>query len=395
MIEDGNEDQAGHGHRHGHGHGSEKRGPRPYTPAPSPSEESMDRMRVAVLMGGPSSEHEVSLRGGSHVVGALDRRRYEVRPVLVTREGRWRVASKPWEGGKSPRGDVGFDPLAASVAWRDFDGAWGGLAELVAWKADVALPILHGRFGEDGTLQACLAAAGIPFAGSGVRGSALAIDKIRTKEVLAFHGVRTPAFRSLSRDDLSHGRPALADEVVRRFGSPVVVKDPLGGSTLEVRICDDARETALAFEALSPPADRLLVEAFAKGREFTAGVLDDRERGRPIALPLVEIRPKAGRVFDYREKYDADGAEEICPADLPHGVEGEGRSLALRVHELLGLRGISRTDVILEEDGRFTVLEVNTIPGMTARSLIPKAAAVAGIDFPGVLDRLIRTAGID
>ena len=214
----------------------------------------MDRIRVAVLMGGPSSEHDVSLRSGASAVDALDRRRYEVRPVLVTREGAWRVLARPWEGPRAGKGAAGFDPLAASASWRDYDGALGALAELVAWRADVALPLLHGRFGEDGTVQACLAAAGIRFAGSGVRGSAVAIDKIRTKEVLGFHGVRTPAFLALSRDDLSRGRPALAEEVVRRLGTPVVVKDPLGGSTLEVRVCDDAREVALASEALSPPA---------------------------------------------------------------------------------------------------------------------------------------------
>jgi D-alanine-D-alanine ligase len=358
----------------------------------------MDRLRVVVLMGGPSSEHDVSLRGGANVVEALDKRRYEVRPVLVTREGKWRVSSKPWDppakngkaGGKESHG---FDPLSA--AWRDPAPAWDGLRELVDWKAEVALPVLHGRFGEDGTVQACLAAAGIRFAGSGVRGSALAIDKIRTKEVLSFHGIRTPRFRTLTSDELSRRRAALAEDVVAQFGTPVVVKDPLGGSTLEVRICDDARQVAGAFEALAPGADRLLVEAFAKGRELTGGVLDDRERGRPLALPLVEIVPTSSRFFDYREKYDADGAKEVCPADLPPEVEEAGRALALEVHTRLGLRGVSRTDLILEEDGRFTVLETNTLPGMTSRSLIPKAAAAVGIDFGGVLDRLVRTAGFD
>ncbi len=226
-------------------------------------------------------------------------------------------------------------------------------------------------------------------------GSAAAVDKIRTKEVLSFHGVRTPRFRILGRDDLARGRPGLADDLVGQFGTPLVVKDPLGGSSLEVRLCDDARQVMLALETLGPRAERLLVEAYARGREFTGGVLDDRERGRPTALPLVELKPKSARFFDYREKYDADGALEVCPADLPPAVEAAGRGLALEVHERLGLRGVSRTDMILEADGQFSVLEVNTMPGMTARSLIPKAAAVAGIDFPGVIDRLIRTAGLE
>ena len=349
------------------------------------------RMRIAVLMGGPSSEHEVSLRGGAHVVDALDPKRYEVRPVLVTKEGRWRVATKA----VAARGARGFDPQSPDVSWREHDGPWGALQELVAWRADVALPVLHGRFGEDGTLQACLQAAGLRFAGSGVLGSAVAADKIRTKEVLGFHGVRTPRFVALSPEDLARGRPTVAEDLVRRLGLPLVVKAPGGGSSLEVRVVEDARGVAPALEALGAASPRLLVEAFAPGREFTAGVLDDRERGRPLALPLVEIRPTRSRTFDTREKYDPDGAAELCPADLPPGVEAQGRSLALKVHDLLGLRGVSRTDLILEADEVFTVLEVNTIPGMTARSLLPRAAAAAGIDFAGVLDRLIRTAGTD
>src|SRR5436853_6143136 len=122
----------------------------------------MDRIRVAVLMGGPSSEHDVSLVGGSNVVDALDRRRYEVRPVVIGREGRWRVAVRPVEA----RNGKGFDPKGADVPWRDHENAWSAISDLVEWRTDVALPILHGRFGEDGTVQACLLTAGIPFAGS-------------------------------------------------------------------------------------------------------------------------------------------------------------------------------------------------------------------------------------
>lgn len=361
----------------------------------------MDRIRVAVLMGGPSSEHEVSLRSGANVVDALDPRRYEVRPVVLTREGRWKVAVKPVGAGRKT---ASFDPLSADLPWREHAHVGTALTDLLEWRADVALPVLHGRFGEDGTVQACLLAAGIPFAGSGVRGSALAVDKVRTKEVLAFHGVRTPRFRVLTRDDLSRGRQALAAEVVEMLGAPVVVKDPLGGSSLEVRVCDDARAVTLAFDALGRGAERLLVEAFVAGREFTGGVLDDLERGRPTALPLVELKPRSARFFDHREKYDPDGALELCPADLPPAVEAAGRALALKVHGLLGLRGVSRTDLILAADpeGReggagpvFVVLETNTMPGMTSRSLLPKAAAAAGIDFPGVVERLVRSAGLD
>lgn len=347
-----------------------------------------DKLRVAVLMGGPSSEHDVSLQGGRNVVDALDRRRFDVRPVVITREGRWRVSSRPWRGSSA-----GFDPHRDG-GWHEFRGACEALVHLRARGIDVALPVLHGRFGEDGTLQACLQAAGIPFVGSDSRGSALAADKIRTKEILAYHGVLTPRFEALSPEVLRRGRQALAERLVASFGLPLVVKDPLGGSTLEVRIADDLGQVLEALETLAPPSERLLVEAFVRGRELTVAVLDDRETGRPTALPVIEIRPRRGRCFDYHEKYSSDGAEELCPAPLPPETEQAARTLALQVHALLGLRGVSRTDLMLDEAGRLHVLETNTMPGMTARSLVPRAAAAVGMPFPSLIENLVRSASL-
>jgi D-alanine-D-alanine ligase len=347
-----------------------------------------DRLRVAVLMGGPSSEHEISLQGGKNVVEALDRRRFDVRPVVITRDGHWKVAARAWAGGAT-----GFDPLEDG-GWREFDGACEALAHLRSRGTDVALPILHGRFGEDGTLQACLLAAGIPFVGSNSRASALAADKIRTKEILGFHGIPSPRFEVLGPDALRRGRPALAERLAREFGLPLVVKDPLGGSTLEVRLCDDVGQVQAALEELAPKAERLLVEAFVKGRELTVAVLETRETERPVALPVIEIRPRNSRFFDYAEKYSADGAEELCPAPLEDAVARAAQALGLRVHEVLGLKGLSRTDIMLADDGTLQVLETNTMPGMTARSLVPRAAGAVGLAFPALIEGLVRTASL-
>jgi D-alanine-D-alanine ligase len=345
-----------------------------------------DRLRVAVLMGGPSSEHDVSLQGGKNVVDALDRRRFDVRPVVITREGRWRVAARAWGG---PVGT--FDPHQEG-GWREFEGACEALVHLRSRGTDVALPILHGRFGEDGTLQACLSAAGIPFVGSDSRGSALAADKVRTKEILSFHGLPTPRFEVLSGEALKRGRPATAQRLAADFGLPVVLKDPMGGSTLEVRVCDDVGQVCAAMDELAPPAERLLVEAYVPGRELTVGVLEERESGRAVALPVIEIRPRKSRLFDYVEKYSADGAEELCPAPLDEAVARRAQELALDVHALLGLKGLSRTDLILDRAGALTVLETNTMPGMTSRSLVPRAASAAGLGFAALLENLVRTA---
>jgi len=347
-----------------------------------------EKLRIAVLMGGPSSEHEVSLQGGKNVVDALDRRRFEVRPVVITREGRWRVATRAWGGAED-----GFDPLSES-GWREFLGPCEALVQLKSRGTDVALPILHGRFGEDGTLQACLLAAGIPYVGSDSRASALAADKIRTKEILGFHGLPTPRFEVLGAEALRRGRQATAARLAKDFGLPVVIKDPLGGSTLEVRICDDVGQVQAAMDELSPPAERLLVEAYVKGRELTVGVLEDRESGHPVALPVIEIRPRKSRFFDYVEKYSADGAEELCPAPLDEALTARVQALALSVHAVLGLKGLSRTDFMLGEDGSLQVLETNTMPGMTARSLVPRAAAAVGMAFPALVENLVRGASL-
>lgn len=354
-----------------------------------------DRMRVAVLMGGPSSEHEVSLQGGSNVVGALSREMFHVRPVIITKEGAWRMPRRRWEpptadtteGGTSPGWDA-----HDSDGWREYPGPCEGLVALRDWDVDIALPVLHGRFGEDGTLQAMLTGAGIPFVGSDMTGSAVAFDKVRAKEVVHGHGIRTPAFEVIDVARFTSGRRERIEAWGAQFGFPLIVKNPRGGSSVEVRVARDEGQALTAIEELARGADRLMIEAYVKGRELTAGVLEDREEGGPVALPIVEIRPKEGRFFDYHEKYAKDGAEELCPAPIDEAVAQEAQSIGLHVHRLLGLRGLSRTDLMLDAEGQLHFLEVNTLPGMTQRGLVPLAASRTGLDFPGLVARLVRTA---
>jgi D-alanine-D-alanine ligase len=344
-------------------------------------------------MGGPSSEHEVSMQGGQNVVAALPPTVFEVRPVVIEKDGVWRMPRKGWtvppNGDASATGEPIFD-AHAHEGWRTYEGAWEGLVALRSWGVDVAIPVLHGRFGEDGTIQACLTAAGIPFVGSDAAASALAFDKVRAKQLFRFHDVDTPDFEVLSGEELRTGRRARIDSWIERHGLPVVLKNPRGGSTLEVRLAADAGEALSAFEELAAGADRLMLEEHVAGRELTVGVVEGRDG--PRALPVVEIRPRTGQFFDYQQKYAADGAEEICPADLPPALAARVQAVGLKVHRELGLRGLSRTDLILTEDGRLRVLEVNTLPGMTARGLVPLAASKDGVSFPALLETLIRSA---
>ncbi len=338
-------------------------------------------------MGGPSSEHDVSLQGGAKVVEALDPDRFDVRPVVIGRDGSWQVPPRAtWRANGSA-----FDP-GRIEGWKTYDGPLPALTHLKEWQADVVVPILHGRFGEDGTVQACLSAAGLTFVGSGSGASAIAIDKVRSKEIFVYHGLHTPVFEELDGERLARGVSATADDLVARHGTPLVIKEPCGGSSLEVVIADDAGEVAMAIQRLAPPATRLMVERYVKGRELTCGVILDRETREPIALPIVEIRPRKSRSFDYTEKYSPNGAEEICPAPIDADVEAEAKRIGLLVHHVLGCAGLSRTDFILDEEGRLQVLEVNTLPGMTDTSLVPRAAQAIGISFPALIETLIRTA---
>ena len=353
-----------------------------------------DRLRIAVLMGGPSSEHEVSIQGGQNVVASLAPRLFHVRPVLIGKDGTWRMPPRSWTPALE-EGRVLFDVRDSlgrgrHDGWRQHEGPWDGLAALRAWDVDVAFPVLHGRFGEDGILQACLTAAGIPFVGSCATASALAFDKVRAKQVFRFIDVDTPAFEVISGDGLRRGRRARIDSWIERHGLPMVIKNPRGGSTQEVRLAADAGEALSAFEELAPEADRLMFEEHVAGRELTVGVLDLRDG--PTALPVVEIKPRAGSIFDYHEKYSTDGAEEICPAPLSPELTAQVQALGLKIHREFGLHGLSRTDLIMAEDDRLRVLEVNTLPGMTERGLVPLAAARHGLSFEGLVENLIRTA---
>ena len=355
----------------------------------------MRGLRVAVLMGGQSAEHDVSLGGGAAAVDALAGAGHHVRPVVISRDGQWRMPKAAWRVPR-PR-DVTFDPHAHE-GWRQFETATAGLEALRAWPADVVLPVLHGAFGEDGGLQACLDAVGLAYVGSGMRASALAFDKIRTKEVLWANEIDTPDYEVIYVRDLRGQRASTLAAWARDFGYPYVLKNPLGGSSLEVRCVRNVGDAAAALDDLSPGADRLLLEEHIRGRELTVGVLEDRE-GHARALPVVEIRPRGGRFFDYQEKYAEDGATELCPAPLARDVARRCQELAETVHRLLGLRGLSRTDLILTQPrGKRPptpyVLEVNTLPGMTSRGLVPLAAATAGLSFPALLESLLRTARI-
>jgi D-alanine-D-alanine ligase len=244
---------------------------------------------------------------------------------------------------------------------------------------------LHGMYGEDGTIQGMLELLGIPFVGSGTLASALAMDKAMAKKIFFADGLPTPRGHLVERNTfLAHPEQAMAPLLPLL---PVVVKPLRQGSSIGIVMVNEQAELASALRTAFEYDDRVLVEQRIMGRELTVGVIGVESLQ---ALPPIEIVPKRS-FFDYQAKYDAALADEICPAQIPEHITAEAQALAIRAHQALGCRGLSRTDFIWGTDG-LTILEVNTLPGLTENSLIPKAARAAGIAFPELLDRLLQDA---
>ena len=305
------------------------------------------RLRVALIAGGRSGEREVSLAGARGVEENLNPERYEV---------------------------VRYDPAT-------------DLARLAADSGDidVAFILLHGPFGEDGTMQGFLDMLGIPYQGSGVLGSAMAMDKEVAKTVYRAAGLSTPDWRMLVAGEAVDVDAAAAD-----IGMPLVVKPVGQGSSLGMSIVRDKTGLAAAVARAFEHGDRVMLERFIKGREITVGVLGNDD---PVALPLVEIIPGDGfEFFDYEAKYTPGASREICPAEIEAEIAARAQEMGLVAHRALKLSGYSRTDMLVDDTGEIFVIETNTIPGMTPTSLFPQAAAAAGLDFSALLDRLIELA---
>jgi D-alanine-D-alanine ligase len=351
---------------------------------------SRRRLRVAVLFGGPSAEREVSVWSGSRVLAALDPKKYEALPVEINAEGKWLprpdLAALPTPGaaaspasGATPSSKT---PVLASASHHIDDVVREG-------DVDVVFVALHGPYGEDGTVQGLLELLRIPYTGSGVLASALAMDKLRGRQVLQAGGIPVPAWFSVEAARWPGGRAEVAGRIARDLAYPCVVKPNAQGSSIGVTIVRDEAGLDAALDAALAYDDVALVEEYLRGTELTCGVLDEPETGAPQALPVIEIVPKR-EFFTYEAKYEG-ASEEICPARISAAHAAKAQDLALRTHQVLGCEGVSRTDIFLTA-GDLIVLETNTIPGLTEGSLIPLAARAAGISYPVMLDRMIAAA---
>lgn len=254
---------------------------------------------------------------------------------------------------------------------------------------DVAFIAMHGPYGEDGTMQGVLELLDIPYTGSGVLASALAMDKLRSRQIFAYHRIPVPPYIGITAD-VWKDRGHVHQQVARELGYPCVVKPNALGSSIGVSLArepgalDPAVETAFAYGPL------VLLEAYLSGPEITCGIVDDPQTGEPVALPLIEIVPHAD-FYNYQAKYATGGSDHIIPARVPDEVARRAQAAAIRAYRALGCEGMARVDMMAHGTDA-VVLEINTIPGMTPTSLLPDAARAAGISFPELLDRIVQSA---
>lgn len=354
-------------------------------------------------MGGSSSEHEVSLRSAHAVIKALDPAHYRVRPVLITRDGVWHGApsflcpavalSLLEKNSKESAEGLGTDSDTQTISIRNFVEysflPWSLSAGSV--QPDVVFIALHGAYGEDGRVQGLLDSIGVPYTGSGVLASALAMDKPSAAQVLRGAGLAVPEFFVMTRE-VAGERPAARSlaTAVRKLGVPLVIKPTDQGSSVGVTIIKKRKEISVALARALREFPVVMAQKYIPGREVTCGVLEDAKTGTAFALPPTEIIPRT-EFFDYQAKYTAGASQEITPARMPAATIRRIQQTALTAHHALGCRGMSRTDIIVT-DGHLWVLEVNTIPGMTAMSLLPQGAAAAGISFFALVDILVNAA---
>lgn len=338
--------------------------------------------KVIVMMGGPSSEHEVSLASGKMVYEALKSSGIPVQALTISPTGKWALMESPVEGPLKPGRDL---PLTVSR-----EEALKGVQLLD--EVDVVFLAFHGAFGEDGTLQGLLEALGIAYTGSGPLASALAMNKRKAKELFRYHAIPVPKDFLVDSYALRHAMENRVQAIERHLNYPLVVKPNTGGSSVGVSLAHNRFElhTALS-EAIRFDAD-VLIEEFVRGREVTCAVLENID-GSLNPLPVIEILPKRGTFFDFSSKYEDAGADEICPAQLTEGETETVQQVAMQAHQVLGCEGFSRADMILTDSGP-VLLEVNTIPGMTPNSLLPKAARAAGIPFGDLMEHLVKLAAL-
>ena len=344
--------------------------------------EPADRIHLVVLFGGQSAEHDVSCVTATAVLGAADPAKYRITPVGISRDGHWALAEGAQRALAAGPGALParLDPSGESVLP---EAVLGSAAD---GERTVVLPLLHGPMGEDGTVQGMLELADVAYVGSGVLGSALAMDKAMAKQVLGANGIAQSRYRAFAEHQRT---PGLPNELVDDLGLPCFVKPSNMGSSVGVTKAHTVEELRDAIDVALTYDEWVVVEEAVTCREIEVGILGGIE---PVASGPGEIVPGA-EFYDYEDKYVTDGAQLLIPAPLTPAQTEEVRALAVRVFQVLRCDGLARVDFLFEEGGRgFLCNEANTMPGFTPVSMYPKLWEAAGVSYAELIDRLVALA---
>lgn len=350
----------------------------------------MDRIRVAVIFGGRSGEHEVSLSSARGIMEAIDKQKYETLPIGITKEGRWIASGNPMQALQSDMAEGKSKPVVLPG-----DPSQQGLVRLEGQKrgqvttVDVVFPVLHGPFGEDGTIQGLLELANLPYVGAGVLGSALGMDKILQKTILRAHGLPVADFMPILRKTWKRDPNEVIDRILETLGCPCFVKPANLGSSVGITKAHDASELVVALNEAARYDRKLLVEEAIDARDIEVSVLGNDE---PIASVAGEII-SCNEFYDYEAKYIADDSELLIPAPISDELMHHIQEMAIQAYKAIDCAGMARADFFLERGtNKIYVNELNTIPGFTPISMYPKLWEASGISCTELIDRLIQLA---
>ena len=339
------------------------------------------KSRIVVLMGGKSPEHEVSVISGSEIVKNLNPKRYSVLPVVISKTGeKWTLTDRKSLVGL--RDTLSLRGTGKEITL-DRTRSLKGVENISSDGVDTVFIAMHGPFGEDGTVQGVLELAGLKYTGSGVLASALGMDKIMFRKVMIASGIPIPKYVVVKHgENFKHVHKTLKHP-------PYFVKPFNQGSSVGASIVRKEKDLGKALKLAHKYSELALVDEYLKGKELTCAVIGNE---KPITLPVIEIKPLKGEFFDYESKYTESGAEEMVPAKISKRVAKKVQDTASAVYKAIGARGFARVDFILKDKEKPIVLEINTIPGLTPMSLLPKAAKAAGISYSKLIDKIINYA---
>lgn len=350
------------------------------------------RIRVGIIFGGRSGEHEVSLRSARSIMDAIDPEKYEVLPIGITKQGRWIAGNDPHAALKAgrettPAALIGEPGDHTIMAIEPSTGSGLSLRDIAT--VDVIFPVLHGPFGEDGTIQGLLELADIPYVGAGVAGSAVGMDKALFKSIMQAHNIPILPYVLVLRADWDANPQAVLDRIESSLSYPVFVKPANLGSSVGVHKATNRDQLAQAITDAARYDRRLLVEQGVKAREIEISVLGNET---PIASVPGEIIP-GDEFYSYTDKYISDAAQLVIPADLTDAQTAEVQRIALAAYQAIDCAGLARCDFFVDEvTGKVWMNELNTIPGFTSISMYPKLWEASGLSYPDLIDRLIQLA---